>query len=219
MSRSTCATASSYDTSGCSTCVPEFSGVTWSGSRRPGRVSGCARPAWSPSCSVLWRRFRMRSNRWALALASASRTGWDGLLTEQREYLDDVWDRADIELDGDPALQQAVRFAVFHVVQAAARAEGRGIPAKGLTGRGYDGHTFWDTETYTLPVLTYTVPAAAHDALRWRHSTLALARARARELRLAGATFPWRTIRGEECSGYWPAGTAAFHINADIADA
>jgi alpha,alpha-trehalose phosphorylase len=153
------------------------------------------------------------------ALAAAKRTGWDGLLAGQRDYLADVWDRADVEVDGDPELQQAVRFALFQVVQAAARAEQRAIPAKGLTGRGYDGHTFWDMETYTLPVLTYTAPAAARDALCWRHSTLGLARARAHELRLAGAAFPWRTIRGEECSGYWPAGTAAFHINADIADA
>jgi alpha,alpha-trehalose phosphorylase len=153
------------------------------------------------------------------ALAAAKRTGWDGLVAGQRAYLDDVWERADVEVEGDPQLQQAVRFALFQIVQGAARAEQRAIPAKGLTGRGYDGHTFWDMDTYTLPVLTYTAPAAARDALRWRHSTLALARARARELRLAGATFPWRTIRGEECSGYWPAGTAAFHINADIADA
>jgi alpha,alpha-trehalose phosphorylase len=153
------------------------------------------------------------------ALAAARRTGWDGLLTEQREYLDDVWERADIELDGDPALQQAVRFAIFHVLQAAARAEGRGIPAKGLTGRGYDGHTFWDTETYTQPVLTFVAPAAAKDALLWRHSTMDLAEARAKELGFRGVTFPWRTIRGHECSGYWPAGTAALHINADIADA
>jgi alpha,alpha-trehalose phosphorylase len=153
------------------------------------------------------------------ALAAARRTGWDGLLDEQRDYLEDVWDRADVELDGDPALQQAVRFAIFHVVQAAARAERRGIPAKGLTGRGYDGHTFWDTETYTLPVLTFIAPAAAKDALLWRHSTMDLAEARAKELGLRGVTFPWRTIRGQECSGYWPAGTAALHINADIADA
>jgi alpha,alpha-trehalose phosphorylase len=153
------------------------------------------------------------------ALSAAKRTGWDGLLAGQRAYLDDVWDRADVEVEGDPLLQQAVRYALFQVVQAAARAEQRAIPAKGLTGRGYDGHTFWDMETYTLPVLTYTAPMAARDALRWRHSTLGLARERAQELRLDGVTFPWRTIRGEECSGYWPAGTAAFHINADIADA
>jgi alpha,alpha-trehalose phosphorylase len=153
------------------------------------------------------------------ALAAAKRTGWDGLRAAQRAYLEAIWERADVEIDGDPQLQQAVRFALFQVVQASARAEQRAIPAKGLTGRGYDGHTFWDMDTYTLPVLTYTVPAAARDILRWRYSTLDMARARARELWLEGATFPWRTIRGEECSGYWPAGTAAFHINADIADA
>ena len=77
------------------------------------------------------------------------------------------------------------RFAIFQVVQAVARAEQRAIPAKGLTGRGYDGHTFWDTEAYTLPVLTYAAPYAARDALLWRHATLDLARARAKELRLA----------------------------------
>ena len=154
-----------------------------------------------------------------LALAAARRTGWEGLRRAQHRYLDDVWQRADVELDGDPALQQAVRFAVFQVVQAAVRAELRAIPAKGLTGSGYDGHTFWDMEAYTLPVLTYVAPAAARDALSWRHATIDLAEARARELGLNGVTFPWRTIRGHECSGYWPAGTAAFHINADIADA
>jgi alpha,alpha-trehalose phosphorylase len=154
-----------------------------------------------------------------LALAAARRTGWDGLLKGQREYLADVWERADVQLEGDAALQQAVRFALFHVVQAAARAELRAIPAKGLTGSGYDGHTFWDMDAYTLPVLTYISPAAARDALLWRHSTIDLAEARARELGLNGATFPWRTIRGQECSAYWPAGTAAFHINAAVADA
>ncbi len=153
------------------------------------------------------------------ALAGARRTGWDGLVREQRAYFDDIWDRADIEVDGDPQLQQALRFAIFQVVQAAGRVEERAIPAKGLTGRGYDGHTFWDMETYVLHALTYTSPRAARQALLWRHSTLDLARQRARVLRLRGAAFPWRTIRGEECSGYWPAGTAAFHINADIADA
>ena len=135
------------------------------------------------------------------ALAAAMHTGWDGLVASQREYLDDFWERADIELDGDPALQQAMRFALFSVLQSAARAEGRAIPAKGLTGRGYDGHSFWDMETYTLPVLTYVAPDAARDALLWRHSTLALAQARARELSLQGATFPWRTISGQRVLG------------------
>jgi alpha,alpha-trehalose phosphorylase len=151
------------------------------------------------------------------ALSAARLTGWDGLLGEQRAYLDDFWGRADVELEGDPQIQQAVRFALFHVLQAAARAERRPIAAKGLTGPGYDGHAFWDTETFVLPVLMLTMPEAAADALRWRHSILEQARQQARQLGLRGAAFPWRTIQGAECSGYWPAGTAGFHINADIA--
>ena len=153
------------------------------------------------------------------ALTQAMHTGWEGMLDDQRSYLDAFWENADVELDGDPELQQAIRFALFHTLQSGARAEQRAIAAKGLTGPGYDGHTFWDTERFVLPVLTYTAPGAAADALRWRHATIDLARDRAAQLGLRGAAFPWRTIRGQECSGYWPAGTAAFHIAADIADA
>ena len=153
------------------------------------------------------------------ALNAAARTGWDGLVSEQREYLDNFWARADVEVEGDAEIQQAVRFGLFHVLQAGARAQGRAIPAKGLTGTGYDGHAFWDTETFVLPVLTYTLPEAAAEALRWRHDTLPMAQERAGQLGLKGAAFPWRTIAGAECSGYWPAGTAAFHVGADIADA
>jgi len=153
------------------------------------------------------------------ALAAAVLTGWDGLLAEQQGYLDSFWEGADVEVDGDVEIQQAVRFGLFHILQAGARAEYRPIPAKGLTGTGYDGHTFWDTEMFVLPVLTYTQPDAAASALRWRYLVLDDARAHATELGLSGAAFPWRTIRGQECSGYWPAGTAAFHINADIAHA
>ncbi|MEO7443737.1 MAG: family 65 glycosyl hydrolase, partial [Acidimicrobiales bacterium] len=153
------------------------------------------------------------------AITAARHTGWDGLVEEQRAYLDDFWDRATVEVDGDPEVEQAVRFGMFQVLQAGARAEGQAIPAKGLTGTGYDGHAFWDTEMFVLPVLIHSVPKAAADALRWRSSTLAVARDRARALGLRGAAFPWRTIAGEECSGYWPAGTAGFHVNADIADA
>jgi alpha,alpha-trehalose phosphorylase len=153
------------------------------------------------------------------ALAEARHTGWDGLVEGQASFLDRFWDSADVEVDGDTELQQGVRFALFHTLQAGARAEQRAIAAKGLTGTGYDGHTFWDTERFILPALTYTAPQAAGDALRWRHATLDLARERAKQLGLSGAAFPWRTIRGQECSGYWPAGTAAFHVTGDIADA
>ena len=153
------------------------------------------------------------------ALAMAMEAGWDELLRSQREFLDRFWLVADIEMDGDPELQQAVRFAIFHVLQAGVRGQARAIPAKGLTGPGYDGHTFWDTETFVLPMLTYIGPKAAREVLRWRHSTLSRAKNRARELGQAGAMFPWRSINGDECSGYWPAGTAAVHITADIANA
>ncbi len=153
----------------------------------------------------------------AAAIAGARYRGWQGLLDAQRDHLDDYWDSADVEVEGDADCQQAVRFGLFHVLQASARAEGRAIPGKGLTGNGYDGHAFWDTEGFVLPVLTYTAPNAAADALRWRASTLQLAKHRAAELDLEGAAFPWRTIRGQECSAYWPAGTAAWHVTADVA--
>ncbi len=153
------------------------------------------------------------------ALDASRFTGWDGLVDAQREYLDNFWASADVEIDGDPRLQQAIRFCLFHVLQAGARAEKRAIGAKGLTGQGYDGHSLWDTETFVLPVFMFTHPRAAADALRWRHSAREYARERAEDLGLGGVTFPWRTIRGDECSGYWPAGTAAFHVNGDIADA
>ncbi|WP_028804168.1 glycoside hydrolase family 65 protein [Streptomyces sp. 142MFCol3.1] len=153
------------------------------------------------------------------ALAAAEHGGWQALVDEQHAYLDDFWERADVEVEGDEEIQQAVRFALFHVLQAGARAEQRAIPAKGLTGSGYDGHAFWDTETFVLPLLTYTSPGAVAEALRWRQNTLPAARERAAQLGLKGAAFPWRTIAGSEGSAYWPAGTAAFHVNADIADA
>ena len=155
----------------------------------------------------------------AAAVAAAWHTGWQGMQREQRRFLDRFWEYADVGIEGDRELQHAIRFALFHVLQCGARAEGRALPSKGLTGPGYDGHAFWDCESFVLPVLTYTIPPAARDALIWRHTILPAARQRAAQLGLQGAAFPWRTIAGEECSAYWPAGTAAFHINADIAAA
>jgi len=169
-----------------------------------------------------WSSTRSRQALWdqvAAAITAAQHTGWEGLQSEQRQYLDTFWSRTDVELEGDPQIEHAARFGLFHVLQASARAERRAIPAKGLTGTGYDGHAFWDTETFVLPTLTSSRPECARDALVWRHSILPAARARAAALGHTGAAFPWRTIAGEECSAYWPAGTAAFHINADIADA
>ncbi|RHW26488.1 glycoside hydrolase family 65 protein [Nocardioides immobilis] len=137
--------------------------------------------------------------------------------TEQRQWLADFWSRCDVEIPGHPDLQQAVRWNLFSICQAASRAEGQGIAAKGVTGSGYGGHYFWDTEIYVMPFLTYTMPWAARNALRFRYSLLDSGRSRARELSQRGALFPWRTINGHEASAYYAAGTAQYHIDADIA--
>jgi alpha,alpha-trehalose phosphorylase len=147
--------------------------------------------------------------------------GFETLVTAQRSNLDRFWERADVILEDTERhpvrMQQAVRWNLFHLAQASWRAEGSGIPAKGLTGDAYDGHYFWDTETWVLPFLAYTQPRIARNLLRFRHSMLDKARRRARQLDLRGALFPWRTIGGDEASAYHLAGTAQFHLNADIA--
>ena len=205
------------DWSSSSEIRPDWGRVTVTAALRPGQKLRLVK-----FVSYGWSSVRSRPalrDQVAAGLTGALHTGWDGLLRDQREFLDEFWQGADVTVEGDEALQQAVRFALFHVLQNSARAEERPIAAKGLTGPGYDGHCFWDTDSFVLPVLVHTWPEAAGDHLRWRHRTLDAARHRAAQLRLAGAAFPWRTINGEECSGYWPAGTAAFHVNADVADA
>jgi alpha,alpha-trehalose phosphorylase len=169
---------------------------------------------WSSQQSMDWLRDQVDAS---LAIARAE--GFDALAADQKRHLDEYWAVADVDIEGDDEVQQGLRFALFQLLQAAMRAETRAIGAKGLTGSGYDGHAFWDTETFVLPSLTYSKPELARDALQWRHSTLDLARERAAQLGLRGAALPWRTIHGEECSGYWPAGMAAFHVNAAVADA
>jgi len=152
--------------------------------------------------------------------------GFTKLLTEQELYVNDFWRRSDVRVSNIKAerarlstieMQQAIRINLFHILQASARAEDRGVAAKGLTGQAYEGHYFWDTEIYLLPFLTYTSPQTAKNLLRLRYSMLDQARARAQELGHPGALFPWRTISGEEASAYYEAGTAQYHINADIA--
>ncbi|MBD1864995.1 MULTISPECIES: glycoside hydrolase family 65 protein [Trichocoleus] len=150
--------------------------------------------------------------------------GFDNLLVSQRQYLDDFWDRSDLKIEGDPhapsdtieLMQQVLRFNLFHVFQASARSEGGGVPAKGLTSHAYEGNYFWDMEIYLQPFLTYTSPRIAKNLLLFRYSILDKARQRAREVNQDGALFPWRTINGEEASAYYAAGTAQYHINADI---
>jgi alpha,alpha-trehalose phosphorylase len=156
-------------------------------------------------------------DRCTRTLDRAVREGYDALAKVQKEFLDDFWPRADVVVEAEPRIQQAVRWNVFQILQASARAETTGIPAKGLTGQAYEGHYFWDTEVYVAPFLTYTTPRITRNLLRFRHSMLDNARDRAIELSEEGALFPWRTINGEEASSYYAAGTAQYHINADIA--
>ncbi len=146
--------------------------------------------------------------------------GFDVLAAAQRANLDRFWDRADVRVQArlNPVRQQqAVRWNLYQVAQASWRAEGAGVPAKGLTGQAYEGHYFWDTEVYVLPFLAYTQPRTARNLLRFRHSMLRRARERAAEMSQRGALFPWRTINGEEASSNFQQGTAQYHINADIA--
>lgn len=150
-------------------------------------------------------------------LDAARAAGLDALEAEQRQWLADFWANTDVELAGQPEIQQAVRWCLFQLAQASARSDGGGIGVKGVSGSGYEGHYFWDTEVYLVPFLAHTNPEIARNALRFRIGMLPAARRRARELSQKGALFPWRTINGEEASAYYAAGTAQYHINADVA--
>ncbi len=147
----------------------------------------------------------------------AAEDGFGVLAREQAGVLRDFWRASDVQLDGDLELQQGVRYNLFSIFQSAGRDGRTSLAAKGLTGDGYDGHYFWDTEVFALPFLAYTQPAIARAVLCFRISTLPQARARAAEMSEPGALYPWRTINGDEASAYFPAGTAQYHINADIA--
>ncbi|MDH2414107.1 glycosyl hydrolase family 65 protein [Nocardioides sp. CER19] len=164
---------------------------------------------------------RELSDRCDRTLDRAHRMGVGRLYEEQREWYDAFWQGADVEIAGDDpaiaAMQQAIRFNLFSLAQASARADGLGVPAKGVTGSGYEGHYFWDTEIYVIPFLTFTQPTLARNVLHFRSVMLPAARERASELAASGALFPWRTINGEEASAYYAAGSAQVHIDADIA--
>lgn len=153
------------------------------------------------------------------SLTSATDAGLTAFLTRQKRKLDVHWDTSDVRVDAakDPLTQIRVRYGLFTLLQASMQLQRTGVPAKGLTGSGYDGHYFWDSEIYLLPFLSHTQPEAAKEILGYRFLTLDAARHRAGEMTESGALFPWRTIAGAESSAYYPAGTAQYHINADVA--
>ena len=151
-------------------------------------------------------------------LKKAMDLGYDEMEKLQKKHMDEFWSKADIKVEGDEALQQGIRFNLFHIMQSAGRDGRTGMGAKGLSGEGYEGHYFWDTEMYVLPVFIYTESELAKQLLNYRYDTLNQARDRAKILgHEKGALYPWRTINGEEASTYFPLGTAQYHVNADIA--
>ncbi len=150
-------------------------------------------------------------------LDRAEASGYEAIEAAHRVHVEDFWKRSDVELDGAPEVQLAVRFNLFQLMQATARGEGLGVAAKGVTGRGYEGHYFWDTEIYVVPFLAHTSPQWAKQVLQFRCGMLDAARERAREIGHSGAAFPWRTIDGREASAWYAAGTAQYHISADVA--
>jgi alpha,alpha-trehalose phosphorylase len=209
-------TANPYDVT--DSVTPDLAEVVITADAQPGVPLRLVKyVAYQTSRSVPARDLVPRCDR---TLDRAVRGGFKALAVAQRENLDRFWSRADL-LISDPVngvrAQQAVRWNLFQLAQATWRAEGAGVPAKGLTSGAYDGHYFWDTEAYVLPFLAYTQPRIARNLLRFRHSMLDRARERAGVLELSGALFPWRTINGDEASALFQAGTAQFHINADIA--
>jgi len=157
------------------------------------------------------------ADRAALTLRRARTQGRAGVLAAHEHEAADFWERSGIDWEGQPAAQHALRFNQLALLQASWRSEGFGVPSKGLTGTGYEGHYFWDTEAYLLPFLVHTAPDVARSLLMHRVRMLPDARRRAREVGCAGALFPWRTINGEEASAYYAAGTAQYHIDADVA--
>ncbi len=125
-------------------------------------------------------------------LRSAQSPGFDGLLAEHRRAWGSRWEDAGVIIEGDPELQLAVRFAIFHLLSAADDGEAA-VGARGLTGSAYRGHVFWDTDVYVLPMLAATHPQAARAILEYRVRRLPAAIRAAKRHRRNGARFQWES--------------------------
>jgi Trehalose and maltose hydrolases (possible phosphorylases) len=143
---------------------------------------------------------------------------FEEILKDSTDFWQEFWQNSDIEISGDDSLNQAIHYNLFQLVSSTGRDGKTNIPAKGLSGTGYEGHYFWDTEMYMSPFFAYTNPEIAKNLIKYRYSVLDESKKRARTLGVKeGALFSWRTINGQEASAYYPAGTAQYHIDADIA--
>ena len=138
--------------------------------------------------------------------------------SRQKAYLEHFWNQSALEIKGDDDLAIATKYNIYQLLQSVGKDEYSNIAAKGLSGEGYEGHYFWDTEMYMQPFFTLTNPEISKSLVAYRYSTLDAARENARILgHKKGALYPWRTIMGKECSGYFPSGSAQYHIDGDIA--
>jgi len=155
----------------------------------------------------------------ALALCrEASEIPAEDWFDRQAAYLDKFWNNCDIGITGDHELTEALHYNMYQLLQSAGKDSRSSIAAKGLSGEGYEGHYFWDTEMYIMPFFLLNDPDTAVKLLRYRYHTLEHAKENARILgHKKGAAYSWRTIMGRECSGYFPSGSAQYHISGDIA--
>ena len=140
------------------------------------------------------------------------------LYGHQKCYLKKYWENCELEIEGDDDLSLAVQYNMYQLIQSVGKDPYSNIAAKGLSGEGYEGHYFWDTEMYIQPFFTLTNPDISKSLIEYRYTILDSAREHATIMgHQKGALYPWRTIAGKECSGYFPSGSAQYHINGDIA--
>lgn len=147
--------------------------------------------------------------------------GFAGILEESAQAWSELWKSCDIELDGDPELQGAVRYNIFQLLQNNAATDPYvSIGARGLMHGRYKGNYFWDTEIFMLPFFLYTRPEAAKNLLLYRYHMLPSAREGAKSLGLKGARYPWMSSNtGYEQCETWDTGCCEVHITADVAHA
>ncbi len=154
----------------------------------------------------------------AAAMERALATPLEEHYASQKAYLKRFWDQSALDIQGDDDLAIATKYNIYQLLQSVGKDQYSNIAAKGLSGEGYEGHYFWDTEMYMQPFFTLTNPEISKSLVSYRYSTLEAARENARILgHKKGALYPWRTIMGKECSGYFPSGSAQYHIDGDIA--
>jgi maltose phosphorylase len=153
---------------------------------------------------------------WAMLKGGLS--AFDKALEQQRKYWDLFWKNADIRIEGDPVNQQGIRFCIFQMQQTYNGYDpSNNIGAKGLTGEAYNGHAFWDTETYCLPFYLFSNPQAARNLLSFRYATMEAAKERAIMLDCKGACYPVATLNGEEACNLWQHASLQFQPSTAVA--